>query len=217
MSHPSGSEAVSQSDLESSDAQSLASDPEAMVRAMEDCRPSLLHVANREIGPVLRPKEGASDIVQETFLEAHRDREQFSGRSHRELKSWLMRILRNNLANFVRRYSGSIKRQVGREVSLDRDRPGGQVKDKLAAPSVSPASQAILSEQAARLEEALHALPERERLVLIWRNHDYCHWDEIGRRLGGTPGMAQKIWYRAVDRLRAQVGDEPESPADSVA
>ena len=217
MSHPSDSKAVSQSDLEASDGQCLPVEPEAIVRAMEDCRRSLLHVANKEIGPVLRPKEGASDIVQETFLEAHRDLDQFSGRSRRELKSWLMRILRNNLANFVRRYRGSIKRQVGREISLDCDHPGGQVKHLLAAQTLPPDAHAILGEQAARLERALSALPERDRLVLIWRNHDYCQWDEIGRRLGGTPGKAQKIWYRAVERLRAQVGDEPDSPADSVA
>ena len=47
---------------------------------MEAYRPYLLLVANQEISPVLRPKGGRSDIVQETFLEAHRDLGQFSGR-----------------------------------------------------------------------------------------------------------------------------------------
>jgi RNA polymerase sigma-70 factor (ECF subfamily) len=212
--HPSGDDSASKSDAPRSEDESLTHDPVALGRAMEACRPYLLLVANKEIAPVLRPKGGASDLVQETFLEAHRDLDQFSGRSARELKGWLRRILRNNLANFFRRYRGADKRQVGREVSLDRDQSGDGSADCLVSSTLSPSGQAILSEQAARLERALDRLPERERLVLIWRNHDHCQWDEIGRRLGGSADMARKAWSRAVERLRNEVGDIPGPTPD---
>jgi len=211
MPHPSAREFAPDTDAALSDAGSLPDDPEEVRRRMEAYRSYLLLVANQEISPVLRPKGGASDLVQETFLEAHRDFSQFSGRSQSELKGWLRRILRNNLANFMRRYQGSGKRRVGREVSLDGDLPGGQAWDGLASPAPSPSHLAILREQAARLDCALGLLRERDRLVLVWRNHDYCDWKEIGLRIGGSEDKARKIWKRAVERLR-QAMDDGQSP-----
>jgi RNA polymerase sigma-70 factor, ECF subfamily len=189
----------------------FVNDREAMGRAMETYRRYLLLVANKEIDPALRPKGGASDLVQETFLEAYRDMDQFTGRSTGELKGWLKRILRNNVANFVRSYRESIKRQISREISLDRANDEGHAWDGLAASTPSPSNQAILSEQNDRLEQARGRLPERDQNVLTWRNDDHCHWDEIGRRLGGTPEKARKIWSRAVVRLRIEVGDDSGS------
>lgn len=214
MEPPFSQESASQTGAEASNSGSLAGNPETMGQAMEDCRPYLLLMANKEIAQVLRPKGGASDLVQETFLEAHRDLKQFSGRSHSELRGWLRRILRNNLVNFSRRYRLSRKRQVGLEISLDGEYSRGQARDGLAASDLSPSGQAILSEQAARLEHAMSRLRERDRLVLIWRNHDYCDWKEIGRRIGGSEDKARKIWTRAVERLRREVDDAEDAPFD---
>ena len=87
-------------------------------------------------------------------------------------------------------------------MSLDGNPAGDQASRRPGLASPSPSGQAILSEQAARLEHALGRLRERDRLVLIWRTSDYCDWKEIGRRIGGSEDKARKIWTRAVDRLR---------------
>ncbi len=71
--------------------------PEAMGRLLEDYRQYLLLVAQRELDPALRAKGGASDLVQETFLEAQRDFPQFTGTRDDELRVWLRRLLLNNL------------------------------------------------------------------------------------------------------------------------
>jgi RNA polymerase sigma-70 factor (ECF subfamily) len=207
MHHRFTREGVSEPEVGLSDPGPLQTDREEMGRNLEACRPYLLGVANEEIGPVLRPKGGASDLVQQTFMEAIRDLSQFSGQSQRELRGWLRRILLNNLANFVRRYRGSSKRQIGREVSLDGDFSGGHPGDGLASYSPSPSSQAILSEDLTRLEHAMDQLKERDRLVLIWRIHDCCDWKEIGRRIGGSEEKARKVGTRAVERLRKLVDE----------
>lgn len=198
---------VSEPEVTLSDPAPFPTDRDEVARNLEACRPYLLGVANEEIGPVLRPKGGASDLVQQTFMEAIRDLGQFSGRSQRELKGWLRRILLNNLANFVRRYRKSSKRQIGREVSLDGDFSGWYPGDGLASYTPSPSSQAILSEDVARLEHAMDQLKERDRLVLIWRIHDCCDWKEIGRRIGGSEEKARKVGTRAVERLRKLVDE----------
>src|SRR4051794_12098658 len=78
--------------------------PAALGQALEACRNYLLWIARREIDPDLQSKGGASDLVQETFMEARRDFASFRGDSEQELLAWLRRLLLNNLSNFVRRY-----------------------------------------------------------------------------------------------------------------
>ena len=65
-------------------------------------------------------KGGASDLVQETFLEAQRDFPRFQGTSEAELLGWLRQMLLNNVANFTRHYRIT-KREVGREVAIQQD------------------------------------------------------------------------------------------------
>ena len=98
----------------------------ALLRPEEFFRAYLLAIANRQIDTELRAKGGASDIVQETFLEAQRDFGQFGGNTEGELRAWLVRLMANNLANFIRSYRATGKRQVGREIALRDDTPAGQ-------------------------------------------------------------------------------------------
>src|SRR5262245_9855283 len=91
----------------------------ALGQALEACRRYLLHVAERELDPALRAKGGASDLVQQTFLEAQRDFAHFDGASEAELLAWLKHLLRHNVGKFVRTYRRTQKRGVGRETPLE--------------------------------------------------------------------------------------------------
>ncbi len=84
----------------------------------ELCRSYLGFAARAQVESWLRRKVDASDLVQETMLEAFRDFDHFEGRSEQEWLAWLRRILAHNAADFVRRYRGTAKRQVRREVSF---------------------------------------------------------------------------------------------------
>src|SRR5689334_93110 len=92
---------------------------DALGQALEAFRTYLLLIAEEEIAPDLRGKGGASDIVQETFLEAQRDFVRFQGATPEEWRAWLRRLLLNNVADFGRRYRATTKRNAGVEVSLD--------------------------------------------------------------------------------------------------
>src|SRR5437762_14358353 len=97
--------------------------PDALGVALESCRAYLLLVANQELDSGLQAKGGASDLVQETFLEAHRDFPGFEGSSADELRGWLRKILLHNLANFARHYRDTDKRKLAREVGLPGENP----------------------------------------------------------------------------------------------
>src|SRR5205814_6556278 len=76
--------------------------PDALGQVLEYCRPYLLAVANEELEPDLQAKAGASDLVQDTFVEAHRGFGGFRGRNEEALLTWLRKILLHNLADFRR-------------------------------------------------------------------------------------------------------------------
>src|SRR5215831_16271081 len=80
-------------------------------------RSYLLLLARVRLDPMVRAKVGASDVVQQTLLEAHRDFAQFRGRTVGEQAAWLRRILARNLANVVRDQRRD-KRDVARERPL---------------------------------------------------------------------------------------------------
>ena len=60
-------------------------------------------LARVQIGRRLQGKVDAGDIVQETFLEAHRQIRQFRGTTEAELLAWMRRILAGQIALLLRR------------------------------------------------------------------------------------------------------------------
>src|SRR6516225_10133589 len=91
-------------------ASARAGSPEALGQALEACRGYLLAIAQQELDPELQAKGGASDLVQETFLKAHRHFSHFHGSAEEELLAWLRRLLLNHLADFRRLYQETQKR-----------------------------------------------------------------------------------------------------------
>ena len=75
----------------------------------------LAHLEHR-----LRARVGPSDVVQETFFEAHRDFANFRGKTTGEFLAWLRRILVNNLHRVIEEHVLAEKRDVRREISLER-------------------------------------------------------------------------------------------------
>ena len=70
----------------------------ALGTLFEECRKYLLLVANRQLGESIQAKVAASDLVQETFLQAQQVFGRFEGTNREELLAWLKRILDFKLA-----------------------------------------------------------------------------------------------------------------------
>jgi RNA polymerase sigma-70 factor (ECF subfamily) len=180
-----------------------AGSAEALGHALEACRRYLLGVAEREINPALRAKGGASDLVQETFLDAQRLFGRFQGTSAGELLAWLRQLLLHNLGDFSRRYQGTGKRDLGREVPLQ---PGSTADGpRVPTDSATPSQVLGQGEQAEALRRAVERLPEDYRQVLAWRYQENLSFEEIGQRLGRTGNAARKLWLRAVQQLQQEL------------
>jgi RNA polymerase sigma-70 factor (ECF subfamily) len=186
-----------------------AGSTEALGRLLEGCRAYLLLIANEDLDPDLRSKGGASDLVQQTFVEAQKDFAQFQGRTQRELLNWLGGILRHNLADFRRRYRDRAGRHVAREQPLS-DVKGGGLRDKLVADTPPPEDKAAAAEEAEALRRAMERLSEDHRRVIALRHEEGLSFDDIARRMGRSPGAVRKLWFRAIARLRREMGTAHE-------
>jgi RNA polymerase sigma-70 factor (ECF subfamily) len=185
-----------------------AGSKDALGEALEACRGYLLLVADQELAPDLRAKGSASDLVQETFLEAQRDFGRFAGQSEDELLAWLRQMLVHNLLNFTRRFRATSKRKVGREVVLPPSSSSAAPVPGPSAPGPSPSAEAMEHERAEALERAMASLPEDYRRVILLRYQDEQTFQEIGRLMARSPNAARKLWLRAVERLQQEM-DKP--------
>jgi RNA polymerase sigma-70 factor (ECF subfamily) len=183
--------------------------PEALGQMLEACRGFLLLIAREELGGELHAKGSASDLVQETFIEAQRDLSQFHGNDEDELLAWLRQLLLNNLRDFRRRYRGARKRDAGREVSLES--AGGQRGfERLSiSDSASPSEKATQSEEAEIVKRALERLSDDHRRVLLLRYQEGLSFEEIGARLDRSANAARKLWLRAIDDMERELGNSP--------
>lgn len=185
-----------------------AGDAATLGQLLEHFRRYLALLARVQIGQRLQGKVDASDVVQETFLEAHRHFPQFRGRSEGELVGWLRQILAARLANLCRHYLGTQGRDVRleREIEEGLDRSAAQLDRGLVAPQPSPSRQAVQREQAVLLAEALSQLPEDYRDVLVLRHLEGLTFPEVARRLGRSEDSVSKLWMRGLARLRQVMG-----------
>jgi RNA polymerase sigma-70 factor (ECF subfamily) len=175
---------------------------EALGQALDACRGYLLLIAQQELGADLRAKGGASDLVQETFLKAHRHFGRFHGTSEEELLAWLRRLLLNTLADFRRSYCATDKRRAAREVALQTGDSSADPGREPAAALPTPSKVAMSNEQASALQEVIDSLPEEYRVVLRLRHEEERSFDEIGRIMHRSANAARKLWSRAVERLQ---------------
>jgi RNA polymerase sigma-70 factor, ECF subfamily len=176
----------------------------ALGELLEECRKYLLHVANRELGEGIQAKIAASDLVQETFVEAQRIFERFEGNSSQELRAWLVRILEYKRAQASRQFGGTEKRNVRREVSLEalsRDEwPTEPAQSDSAAISDTERSTKL-----AALKAAIERLPPDYRTAIHMRSFEKRPFAELAAELGRSSEAARRLWFRAIVKLRTEL------------
>jgi RNA polymerase sigma-70 factor (ECF subfamily) len=181
-----------------------AGDQAAFGALLELYRRYLALLARLRIGRLLQGKVDPADLVQETFLDAHRNFAGFAGTTEPEFVAWLRQILATRIADLMRRYVGAQARDVRLEAqtAADLDESSRGLSEMLIAPTSSPSLQAARREQAVLLADALDQLPAHYREVIILRQLEGLPFAEVGRRLGRSEDSVQKLWLRGLMLLR---------------
>lgn len=161
--------------------------------------------ASRMMPRDLAPKFDPSDIVQNTLLEAHRDREQFRGTTTTQYEHWMAAILRNTLRRMIRQFRRSKKREVRRERLDGVEEPASTFFRNVPVSTATPGAKAADREILEVATVAIGRLSPEHRDVIKMRNTDKLGWMEIGQQLGRTESAARGLWYRAIESLRTEL------------
>ena len=190
--------------------QARAGNESALGQLLESFTKYLTLLARVQIGRRLQGKVDADDLVQDTFMDAHRQITSFRGTTEAEFIAWLRRILAGQLAQTIRRYLGTKGRDamLERELAVQLDQSGEILDRGLVASQSTPSQHASRREQGVLLAEALDKLPRDYREVIILRHLEDLPLVEAARRMGRSEDSVQKLWVRALVSLRKQMGGQ---------
>ena len=155
----------------------------------------------------LRSKVSDSDVVQETLIQANRDFDQFSGHSETELAAWLRAIMSNIQAQLARRFYGTLARDPRLEVRLqgELDKSSQMLGRVLVDNRSTPSEHYANRERAVLLADALAALPEDYREVVVLRHIEGRKMHEVAQIMDRSVDSVNKLWTRAMIQLRTSM------------
>jgi RNA polymerase sigma-70 factor (ECF subfamily) len=165
-------------------------------------------LARLHLDPRLRGKLDASDIVQQTLLEAVAKASQFRGQTEPQYLAWLRRILANNLADALRGFRQA-RRDIGRERSLEQALTSSSQRLANWLIDADPAAPELAEahERALRLAQALDCLPERQREALVCQHWHGWPIAKIAAHLDCTVEAVAGLLKRGLKQLRASLND----------
>ncbi len=186
-------------------------DNAAREELFDKCRNYLGIVARVQVESWLRVKVDASDLVQQTMLDAYRGFGDFRGNSEGEWLAWLKQILKHNATDFVRHYRGTEKRQQRREVSMHAAAPNlseGFTREPSSG-GESPSELVMQREREIQLADSITKLDPDHQEVIILRSLQRLPFDEVAERMGRSRPAVQMLWARAVSKLKDIYGELP--------
>jgi len=181
----------------------LDGDGSAFVEIMADNQDRLFNVV---LG-MLHNRGDTEEIVQDTFIRAHRGLRTFRGES--SLRTWLYRIAINLARN---RYWYFQRRFRHATLSLDRPLEGSQgaareFRDLISSGMPDPAHEASRQEFSGLMTTCLGQLDAPHRTILAQRFLKNLSYSEIGAALGIRAGTVKSRLARARQRLRRQISE----------
>ena len=135
---------------------------------------------------ILRNRDDAEDVAQETFVRAYQSIGRFD--ESRPIFPWLHRIARNLSLNRIERVNN-------REATL----PDG---DYLAERTPGPELAAVMAEQLEEVRNAVERLPESYREIIELSHFQECSYREISEILSVPIGTVMSRLYNARQKLK---------------
>jgi RNA polymerase sigma-70 factor (ECF subfamily) len=171
-------------------------------------RPYLRLIAGRRLPQLVKRRTDASDVVQQTLLDAARGLDEFRGRSEPEFTAWITRLLERNLLQSMRNHTLE-KRDVRRELNFGDGSDSAQMLwHSLTGDGSSPIHSVVRGESALLLAAALEQLPEEQRLAVELRYLHQRPLQEIASEMQRTQGSIAGLIRRGLEGLQQHLPRE---------
>lgn len=177
-------------------AQDPQNDEQQLVAKLRDpatCRTAFNDVIRRYSEPLYRQirrmvvsHDDANDLLQNTFIKAWQNVENFRGDA--KLSTWLHKIAINESVTFLDRER--------RRQALSLDDQESQLAGQIAADQHVDGDALAL-----KLRQAVALLPEKQRLVFNMRYYDEMKYEEISEILGTSVGALKASYHLATKKI----------------
>jgi RNA polymerase sigma-70 factor (ECF subfamily) len=157
----------------------------------------------------LTARVDASDVVQETLVEAARRLDDYLRDRPIPFYGWLRQLAGERIVDTHRRHVTAQRRSVTLE-HRDLDLPDASADElirRLFAADTSPSNHLMRQERHERLKGALASLQQRDREVLVMRHLEQLSTSEIAAMLEISEPAVKSRLLRALIRMREQMGD----------
>jgi RNA polymerase sigma-70 factor (ECF subfamily) len=194
-------------------AQARAGDAAAVNGLLDRHREALRRMVALRMDRAMQQRVDASDIVQDTLIEANRRLQEYLADPRLPFHLWLRHIARDRLIDAHRRHRVAARRSVDREQPLEAPGHFDQSTMDLAAQlcdrELTPAAAATRNEMERRFQAAIERLDDSDREVILLRHFEQLSNQETAQVLGMTEPAAGMRYLRAVRRLRALLNEAP--------
>lgn len=147
-----------------------------------------------------RSPSDAEDLVQDAFVKAYRFYDRFEPGTN--MKAWLFRILTNTFINKYRRKTRERKVLEGREAEPVGDGVMSRAAMRTLTDPVSEAQRRLIT---AEIQEALDALPEDYRTMIVLADVEELSYKEIAEIVGCPIGTVMSRLHRARKKMQKRL------------
>ncbi len=184
-------------------------DPDAalMLRVKQGDTEAFAQLADKYKQPVmnlvyrmLRDLTEAEDVAQAVFLQVYKSAHRYQAAS--KFSTWLFTIARNLCLNEIRRRSRHPVESMERLPGEQDDLPAPQYEDKAAPPA---GESLLVGELEAKIQEALDALPENQRVAILLCRQDELSYEDISAVLGCSVSATKSLIFRGRETLKSRL------------
>ena len=159
------------------------------------------HGIHNMIYQMIKNREEAEDLVQETFIKAFNSLNSYN--DDYAFSTWLYKIAFNHCIDAIR------KKKLK---TLPLDKPiqlrDGEVQQEIHDDSHSPEKDLLFSEKKRRIQKSIASLPERYRTAIILRHQEERTYEEISEILNIPIGTVKARIFRAREMLKKKLRED---------
>ena len=169
------------------------------LRQPESCRQAFNEVMREyseplywQIRRMVESHDDASDVLQNTFLKAWQNIENFRGEA--KLSTWLYKIALNESITFLARER--------KRLNLSLDDEESHLVNLIEADEWIDGDELAL-----KLRKAVASLPEKQRMVFNMKYYDDMKYEQMSEILGTSVGALKASYHLAVKKIEKMLGE----------